>query len=69
VYGGFFLALFTMSVYEGRTYDKNGYRPFLVRLFGRDRRWDLNVVTFTITTVLLVAAVIGINPNSHIAHR
>lgn len=57
VYGGFFLALFTMDTYEGKTYDENGYRPFAVRIFGSERSFDLNVVTFTITSVLLVAAI------------
>jgi hypothetical protein len=55
-----------MSIYEGKTYDENGYRPFLVRFLGRERNWDLNVVTFTITTVLLIAAVSLITSGSQI---
>jgi hypothetical protein len=67
VHGGFFLALFTMSIYGGKTYDENGYRPFLVRFLGRERSWDLNVVLLTIATVLLIAAVSLISSSRQIS--
>jgi len=46
-----------MGFYEGKTFDENGYRPFPVRMLGVEQQWDLNVVTFTSTFVLLAVAV------------
>ena len=55
VYGAFFVALATMRLYGGGTYDDNGYPPFAVPLTGW--RWDVNVTAFCVfVLVLLVAA-------------
>ena len=60
VYGAFFIALATMSVYGGRTYDENGYQPFRLNIAG-PRLMDLNVTVFTVQLVVLLAgaALIG----------
>ena len=60
VYGAFFIALATMSVYGGRTYDENGYQPLTVRI-GRPRLMDLNVTVFSVQLVVLLVgtALIG----------
>ena len=54
VYGAFFIALATMSIYGGRTFDENGYQPFTLRV-GRPRLMDLNVSVFLVQAVLLLA--------------
>ena len=60
VYGAFFIALATMPVYGGRTYDENGYQPLTMRI-GRPRLMDLNVTGFSVQLVVLLvgAALIG----------
>jgi hypothetical protein len=58
VYAGFFLALFTMKLYGGRTFDNNGYQPFTVRLARRPRLMDLNVAVFSGFAVVLMAALL-----------
>jgi hypothetical protein len=60
VYGAFFIALATMRVYGGRTYDENGYQPFTLNM-GRPRLMDLNVTVFSVQLVVLLAgaALIG----------
>lgn len=60
VYGAFFVALFTMPLYRGRTYDDNGYPPFTLRL-GRLRLMDANVTAFSIFLVVLIAAAASIS--------
>jgi hypothetical protein len=54
VYGAFFIALATMSVYGGRTYDDNGYQPFTLQL-GGPRLMDLNVSAFSVMSLFLIA--------------
>ena len=54
VYGAFFIALATMSVYGGRTYDDNGYQPITLNI-GRPRLMDLNVSVFSVISLLLIA--------------
>jgi hypothetical protein len=54
VYGAFFIALATMSIYGGSTFDPNGYQPFTVRV-GGPRLIDLNVSAFSVMSVLLIA--------------
>jgi hypothetical protein len=56
VYGGFFVALFTMRLYGGRTFDDNGYRPFAVPLGRRPKLWDVNVTAFSAFSVVLLSA-------------
>jgi hypothetical protein len=58
VYGGFFVALFTMRLYGGRTFDDNGYRPFAVPLGRRPKLWDVNVTAFSAFSVVLLAALV-----------
>ena len=60
VYGAFFIALATMPVYGGRTYDENGYQPLTMRI-GRPRLMDLNVTVFSVQLVVLLVgtALIG----------
>jgi len=54
VYGAFFIALATMSVYGGRTYDENGYQPFTLNI-GGPRLMDVNVSAFSVMLVFLAA--------------
>jgi hypothetical protein len=58
VYGAFFMALFTMRFYGGRTFDDNGYQPFAVQLGRGPKLWDVNVTAFSAFSVLLVAALV-----------
>ncbi len=53
VYAGFFGALFSMRIYEGRTYDDNGIQPIQAGALS----FDVNITVFTaITMVLIVTA-------------
>ena len=58
VYGAFFVALFTMPIYGGRTFDDNGYLPFPAPLGITKRLWDVNITAFTTCSVALVAGVL-----------
>lgn len=58
VYAAFFVALFTMKLYGGRTFDENGYQPFPVRVANRPRLMDVNVTVFSGLTVMLVATLL-----------
>lgn len=58
VYGAFFIAFFSMSLYGGREYDDNGYPPFTVRLANRPRSVDLNVSVFSGFSAVLITTVI-----------
>jgi hypothetical protein len=58
VYGGFFVALLTMRLYGGRTFDENGYPPFAVPLGRRPKLWDVNVTAFSVFSIVLLAAVV-----------
>jgi hypothetical protein len=53
VYGAFFITVFSMPLYGGRSYDDNGYQPFAVA----GRKWDANVTAFSVLTVLLSISV------------
>jgi len=59
VYGAFFVALLTMPLYGGSTFDPNGYQPLTVRI-GRPRLMDLNVSVFSLMSVLLVIGAVMI---------
>jgi hypothetical protein len=56
VYGAFFIALATMPVYGGRTYDANGYQPFTLNI-GGPRLMDVNVSAFSVMLIFLVTGV------------
>ena len=58
VFGAFFLALFTMQLYGGRTFDDNGYQPFTLSVGRRPRQMDVNVTAFSGFILVLVAAVV-----------
>jgi hypothetical protein len=60
VYGAFFVALATMPIYGGRTYDDNGYLPFAAPL-GLRQRWDVNIAAFTAFSVVLIVAVLMVS--------
>jgi hypothetical protein len=53
IYGAFFITVFSMPLYGGRTYDDNGYRPFAVA----GMKWDANVTAFSVLTALLSISV------------
>jgi hypothetical protein len=50
VYGGFFTALFTLRMYDGRIADVNGVP--MVKITDKIV-WDLNIIVFTIMTIFL----------------
>jgi hypothetical protein len=56
VYGAFFLALLSMPLYGGCTFDDNGYQPF--QALGLTL--DANVTVFSALTVLLLLAGIAL---------
>ena len=58
VYAGFFVALFTMSLYGGRTFDDNGYQPVAVQVGPKPCLMDMNVTVFLGFSVMLIAAVL-----------
>src|SRR5215471_13623984 len=60
VYGAFFIALATMSLYGGSTFDPNGYKPFTLRITG-PRLLDVNVTAFSIMSVLLILGAVCIS--------
>jgi len=53
IYGAFFITVFSMPLYGGRTYDDNGYPPFAVA----GMQWDANVTAFSLLTVALIVSV------------
>lgn len=53
VYGAFFIALATMALYGGSTFDPNGYRPFTLPFTG-PRLLDVNVTAFSVMSLLLI---------------
>jgi len=53
VYSAFFIALFSMPIYGGRTYDENGYLPLAVGKM----KWDANVTAFSVMAALLMVGV------------
>jgi len=60
VYGAFFVALATMPVYGGRTYDDNGYLPFAAP-FGLKQRWDVNITAFSAFSIVLLVAALTVS--------
>ena len=53
VYGGFFTALFTLRMYDGRIADVNGVP--MVKITDKIV-WDLNIIVFTIMAIFLSIA-------------
>ncbi len=48
VYLAFFVAVFTMPIYGGAAYDKNGYKPFAAPLPLFAKKWDANITIFCV---------------------
>jgi len=64
VYGAFFVALFSMRLYGGATYDDNGYRPFAAPLPIVVRQWDVNITAFSCLAMVLIAGTLSISPGT-----
>ncbi|HEX3859434.1 MAG TPA: DUF6640 family protein [Pseudolabrys sp.] len=64
VYAAFFAALFTMPVYGGTAYDKNGYRPFAAPIPIFASKWDMNVAVFCIQLLLLIGGTLSISASA-----
>jgi len=60
VYGGFFGAVFARPAYGGGLYDNNGYPSFRAPIGPKTWMWDVNVTVFTVTSAILVAAVVAV---------
>lgn len=60
VYGGFFGAVFGRPIYGGGLFDKNGYPSFQAPIGPKTWLWDVNVTIFTVTSVVLVAAILAV---------
>ncbi|MET2825793.1 DUF6640 family protein [Mesorhizobium shangrilense] len=60
VYLAFFAAVFAMPFYGGRAFDDNGYLPFTAPVPVVARRWDANIVAFSVMAVLLVAGALSV---------
>jgi len=60
VYAGFFIAVFTMPIYGGAAYDKNGYQPFAAPVQAFARRWDVNITVFSVMSLVLIAGTVSI---------
>ena len=54
VYAGFFAALFSMKLYDGRTFDDNGIQPIDAVGF----KLDVNVTVFTTISIVLLIAIL-----------
>ena len=61
VYAAFFVAVFTMPLYDGGAYDDNGYLPFAAPLPIIAKRWDVNITIFCVQAVILAAGVLSIS--------
>ena len=61
VYGAFFVAVFTMRLYGGGAFDKNGYLPFPAPVPLIARKWDVNVTVFSLLTILLLVGILSIS--------
>ena len=60
VYAGFFIAVFTMPIYGGAAYDKNGYQPFAAPVQAFARLWDVNITVFSVMSLILIAGTVSI---------
>ncbi len=54
VYAGFFAALFSMKLYDGRTFDDNGIQP----IDAVGLKLDVNVTVFTTISIVLLIAIL-----------
>ena len=60
IYGAFFIALFAMPVYGGRTYDANGYKPFKAPIPIIAKKWDANITAFSIQLIILAGGIAAV---------
>jgi hypothetical protein len=60
VYVGFFAAVFGRPLYGGGLFDKNGYPSFQAPIGPKTWLWDVNVTIFTVTSAILVAAIVAV---------
>jgi hypothetical protein len=60
VYGGFFGAVFGRPLYGGGLFDSNGYPSFPAPIGPKSWQWDVNVTIFTVTSVILLAAIAAV---------
>jgi hypothetical protein len=60
VFASFYLALFTMPAYGGKVFDKNGYKPFPAPVPLIAKKWDTNIMVFSIQVLLMVAGFVAL---------
>jgi hypothetical protein len=60
VYGAFFVAMFSRTVYGGVLYDENGYLPFKAPIGPSGWKWDVNVTAFTLMSTILVLGLLAV---------
>jgi len=60
LHAGFFVALFTMRLYGGASYDDNGHLPIAAPVPLFSPKWDVNLTVLSGLTILLLAAVLSI---------
>jgi hypothetical protein len=60
VYAGFFGAVFSRPIYGGSLFDKNGYPSFRAPIGPATWMWDVNVTIFTVTSAILLAAIVTV---------
>jgi hypothetical protein len=49
-----------MPVYGGKAYDDNGYLPFAAPVPLIAKRWDVNIVVFSVFSALLIVGALSI---------
>jgi Family of unknown function (DUF6640) len=60
VYTAFFVAVFSMPIYGGEAYDKNGYRPFAAPVPLIAKKWDVNITIFSVLVIVLAASTLAL---------
>ena len=60
VYGAFFGAVFSRPVYGGGLFDANGYPSFQAPIGPKTWLWDVNVMIFTLTSVIFLAGIVAV---------
>ena len=56
IYGGFFMTLMCIGLFDGKTHDENGYLPTEINLAGKTFFLDANVTVFSAMVALLAIA-------------
>lgn len=56
IYGGFFMTLMCIRLFDGKTHDENGYLPTEINLAGKTFFLDANVTVFSTMVALLAIA-------------